>query len=79
MNEISRQPDHTVAELASARAPVSTRKTRPTIMERGVEGKILSCGPATPPVGVLGLGTTGVFYEKSVGVFVSLIYAGLQV
>ena len=41
MNEISRKPAHTVTELASARQPraVSTRKTRPTIMERAVEGK----------------------------------------
>ena len=34
MNKISRKPAHTVTELAR---PVSTRKKRPTIMERAVE------------------------------------------
>jgi len=42
MNEISRKPAHTVTELASGKRPsalhVSTRKTRPAIMERAVEG-----------------------------------------
>ena len=48
MNDISRKPAHTVAELASARQPVSTRKTKtqPAIMERAVKGKIgRSLGP----------------------------------
>ena len=35
MNEISRKPAHTVTELASAR---QHQETRPTIMERAVEG-----------------------------------------
>ena len=41
MNEISRKPAHTVTELASARQhqeKSSFFKTRPTIMERAVEG-----------------------------------------
>ena len=40
INEIGRKPARTVAELA--KAPVSTKKTRPTIMERAVEGKLCS-------------------------------------
>ena len=36
MNESSRKPAHTVAELASARRH---QETRPAIMERAVEGK----------------------------------------
>ena len=38
MNEISRKPAHTVTELASARQHQENPKTRPTIMERAVEG-----------------------------------------
>ena len=39
MNEIGRKPAHTVTELASARQHQENPKTRPTIMERAVEGK----------------------------------------
>jgi hypothetical protein len=36
MNETSRKPAHAVTELASAR---QHQETRPTIMDRAVEGK----------------------------------------
>ena len=57
MNEISRKPAHTVAELASARQHQENPKTRPTIMERAVEGNTsrgecgfpAEAGGATPP------------------------------
>ena len=64
MDEISRKPARTVPELASARQHQENPKTRPTIMERAVEGNPYKSN--SPGVAVLrGRTTTPAVREKN--------------